>query len=543
MQKTRFISIIFILFFVLSGVVSAQEDVEVPGVTVQVEGIIESVSNNAMYVNGKVLLANQYSAINTGGTNLYVGDYVMALIYLNEDYETYTIVSLSKDPARSIGTPTPILENTATPAWQDLFTPAPDESSTSEGGLTFVTLDQFGSPDNDEDNETLEEKFFSQPTATPTPVPTSTPSSISFSGVITKKEGVKIVVDDQEYITDNNTNYKDNNEDLKVGDYVNGRAAPFSGVTLIRFIEVVPDYDRPDAKKETIIGLVAGQDKSKLTLTVPEGDKNLYFYSGTKMSKSFYTKGAIVNAEVVNDYVMSVIEYPLITSGEGFTPMSGKIEAILELNENEIYFIADKKAYFIRPDAVYNPDKEGFVTGALFVGLLKNGQVDTIVFTRDNHVKTINGNVSSVDKSDPMNISFVVNGTEYYLNNTAQFIGNVINRNTGVYGFADSGNKVFYLTAEKPWYADLKDLNWSIIIPAVIVVLSIILFLLLHKTKISGYLMEVNGNILTISDSHGDNPRHYVCVDEIARYAGTMVTMKVEAIIYHGKVVHISYEL
>ena len=54
--------------------------------------------------------------------------------------------------------------------------------------------------------------------------------------------------------------------------------------------------------------------------------------------------------------------------------------------------------------------------------------------------------------------------------------------------------------------------------------------------------IEVNGNIITLTDARGDNKRHFRCSDEISRYVSSLITMKVELTIYHGKVIHIRYD-
>ena len=53
---------------------------------------------------------------------------------------------------------------------------------------------------------------------------------------------------------------------------------------------------------------------------------------------------------------------------------------------------------------------------------------------------------------------------------------------------------------------------------------------------------KVNGNILTLTDARGEHKRHFRCSDEIAGYVSSLVTMKVELTVYHGKVIHIRYD-
>ena len=539
------------LLFVFVQSVYAQGQVGEP---IAFEGYVENIGQNALFVDGKILVPDQYSAINTNGENIYIGDYVLGYIYLNPDGQSYTIVSLVKDAMRALGTPTPTPTSTATPVWADLFTPtpAPSGSASSSGGsgLNLVTLGDLTGQNSDlsESEEELKALYgdnwilFAQPTATPTIMPTSTPSTISFEGVVTDIQGIKIFVDDVEYVTDNSTNYKDNKKDIKIGDYVSGRAAPFATARVVLHIEVIPEFERPDAEKSTEYGLVAGQDKEKITITTKDGDKNFYFYSSTKMTKSFYTKGSMVGVSAINNYAASVTEYPMVVSNEELSPINGKISQIVKLGDNEVYFISSNETYFVRTDVVYKPNSDGFVENAPFVGLMKNGQVVMLVFTESNHIKTISGSVTSVDKSDPLKIRFMVGGVEYVLGNDAMFFGGNISRNTEVIGYADANNNVFYLSAKSAWYASLKDWNWSIIAPAAVIVIGLLLFLILHRTKVTGYLSEVNGNILTITDSKGENARHYTCVDEIARYAGSLITMKVEVVVYNGKVIHITYD-
>ena len=44
------------------------------GETIPIEGIVDSAGRNSLYVAGKILVANEYSSISTGGTNIYIGD-------------------------------------------------------------------------------------------------------------------------------------------------------------------------------------------------------------------------------------------------------------------------------------------------------------------------------------------------------------------------------------------------------------------------------------------------------------------------------------
>ena len=98
------------------------------------------------------------------------------------------------------------------------------------------------------------------------------------------------------------------------------------------------------------------------------------------------------------------------------------------------------------------------------------------------------------------------------------------------------------MSFKTPWYSQFKDWNWTVIIPASVAFLSLVFFLLLHRTKTEGFLQDVNGNIITLTDARGENKRHFRCSDEISRYVSSLITMKVELTIYHGKVIHIRYD-
>ena len=286
------------------------------GETISVEGYVDSAGKNSLYVSGKILVANEFSSISTGGTNIFVGDYVMGFIYLNDDMQSYTIVSLTKIPEKSIGTPTPLPSSTPTPLWADLFTPTP---YSQDNGLHLLS-----------DSETSwSQDFLGAVLPTQTPVPSATPSSISFEGVVSKISGNRIVIDGTEYLTDNATAYKNNQSEISADDYVRGRAAPYSGALIIRYIEVLPDYERPDLETKTVWGLYQGQDSSKMIVSLPEGDIEAHFFPGTKMSKTFYTKGTLISMEMSGDYVRSSADYPLVQSGETITPVNGIIDEII----------------------------------------------------------------------------------------------------------------------------------------------------------------------------------------------------------------------
>lgn len=497
------------------------------GETISVEGYVDSAGKNSLYVSGKILVANEFSSISTGGTNIFVGDYVMGFIYLNDDMQSYTIVSLTKIPEKSIGTPTPLPSSTPTPLWADLFTPTP---YTQDNGLHLLS-----------DSETAwSQDFFGAALPTQTPVPSATPSSVSFEGVVSKVSGNRIVIDETEYLTDNATAYKNNQSEISADDYVRGRAAPYSGALIIRYIEVLPDYDRPELETKTVWGLYLAQDSSKMIVSLPEGDIEAHFFPGTKMSKTFYTKGTLISMEMSGDYVRSSADYPLVQSGETITPVNGIIDEIITFSENEIYFISSNLAYFVNSDVKFIPEVKSFVKGAPFVGLMHNGRVMTLYFTDNNRVKTINGPASSVKKSpDGKNIDFMVGGVEYHITPDTVVSGTNLVRHSEIEGYADSSNNVFYMTFRTPWYSQFKDRNWTVIIPASVSAIALIFFLLLHKTKVKGYLQEVTGNIITLTDSRCENRRHFKCTDEIAGYVSSFITMEVELTIYHGKVIHI----
>ena len=105
MKKKTFL--FYLISFVMMFIPISRIYASNVGETISIEGYVDSAGKNSLYVSGKILVANEYSSISTGGTNIFVGDYVMGFIYLNEDMQSYTIVSLTKIPERSIGTPTP----------------------------------------------------------------------------------------------------------------------------------------------------------------------------------------------------------------------------------------------------------------------------------------------------------------------------------------------------------------------------------------------------------------------------------------------------
>ena len=253
------------------------------GETISIEGYVDSAGKNSLYVSEKILVANEYSSISTGGTNIFVGDYVMGFIYLNEDMQSYTIVSLTKIPEKSIGTPTPLPQNTPTPVWADLFMTTP---TASREGLHLLSEGQ----DTQNSDILWDPELFGILEITQTAVPTATPSSLAFEGVVSDISGNRIVIEGTEYVFDNATGYKDKNSEINPGDYVRGRAAPYPGALIIRYIEVLSDYERSDLEIKTVWGLYQSQDTSKMIVSLPDGDVEALFFPGTKMSKTFYTK-------------------------------------------------------------------------------------------------------------------------------------------------------------------------------------------------------------------------------------------------------------
>ena len=87
-RKKLIIFIISILILAFAGHVSASG----VGETISIEGYVDSAGKNSLYVSGKILVANEYSSISTGGTNIFVGDYVMGFIYLNEDMMNLCVI-------------------------------------------------------------------------------------------------------------------------------------------------------------------------------------------------------------------------------------------------------------------------------------------------------------------------------------------------------------------------------------------------------------------------------------------------------------------
>ncbi|MBQ6502290.1 MAG: hypothetical protein IJI57_00075, partial [Flexilinea sp.] len=83
-RKTLIIFIVSVLILAFAAHVSASG----VGETISIEGYVDSAGKNSLYVSGKILVANEYSSISTGGTNIFVGDYVMGFIYLNEDMQS-----------------------------------------------------------------------------------------------------------------------------------------------------------------------------------------------------------------------------------------------------------------------------------------------------------------------------------------------------------------------------------------------------------------------------------------------------------------------
>ena len=527
-RKKLIIFIISILILAFAGHVSASG----VGETISIEGYVDSAGKNSLYVSGKILVANEYSSISTGGTNIFAGDYVMGFIYLNEDMQSYTIVSLTKIPERSIGTPTPLPQSTATPVWADLFMTTP---TVSGSGLNLLS-DGW----NDQESDPL----WDQPMkSAQTAVPTATPSSISFEGVVSDISANRIVIDGTEYVIDNATGYKDRNSEISQGDYVRGRAAPYPGALIIRYIEVLADYERSDLEVKTVWGLYQSQDSSKMIVSLPVGDIEALFFPGTKMSKTFYTKGTLISMDMAGSYVKASADYPLVQSGDELTPINGIIDEIIRFSDDETYFVSSNLAYFVNRDVKFIPDSDGFKKGAPFVGLMKNGRVTALYFTDNNRVKTINGPATSVRKNEAGNgIDFYVGGVEYHITPDTVVLGNNLVRHSEITGYADSSNNVFYMTFRTPWYSQFKDWNWTVIIPASVAFFSLVFFLLLHRTKTEGFLQEVNGNIITLTDARGENKRHFRCSDEISRYVSSLITMKVELTIYHGKVIHIRYD-
>ncbi|MBQ4514833.1 MAG: hypothetical protein II969_17705 [Anaerolineaceae bacterium] len=531
----RKILIIFLMSILILAF-AVQASASQVGETISIEGYVDSAGKNSLYVSGKILVANEYSSISTGGTNIFVGDYVMGFIYLNEDMQSYTIVSLTKIPEKSIGTATPLPQSTATSVWVDLFMQTP---TSSDSGLHLLSDGQ-----NDQNFDVLwSPDLFGTMEPVQTVVPTATPSSLSFEGVVSDISGNRILIDGNEYVIDNATGYKDRNNEINQGDYVRGRAAPYPGALIIRYIEVLSDYERSDLEVKTVWGLYQSQDSSKMIVSLPDGDIEALFFPGTKMSKTFYTKGTLISMDMTGSYVKASVDYPLVQSGDELTPINGIIDEIIRFSDSEIYFVSSNLAYFVNGEVKFIPDSTAFEKGAPFVGLIKNGRVMALYFTDNNRVKTINGPATSVKKNQAGNgIDFYVGGVEYHITPDTVVLGNNLVRHSEITGYADSSNNVFYMTFKTPWYSQFKDWNWTVIIPASVAVLSLIFFLLLHRTKTEGFLQEVNGNIITLTDARGENKRHFRCTNEISRYVSSLITMKVELTIYHGKVIHIRYD-
>ena len=87
-RKTLIVFIISILILAFAAQASASQ----VGETISIEGYVDSAGKNSLYVSGKILVANEYSSISTGGTNIFVGDYVMGFIYLNEDMMNLCVI-------------------------------------------------------------------------------------------------------------------------------------------------------------------------------------------------------------------------------------------------------------------------------------------------------------------------------------------------------------------------------------------------------------------------------------------------------------------
>ncbi len=67
-----------LIFFIMSILILTsvvQASASNIGETISVEGYVDSAGKNSLYVSGKILVANEYSSISTGGTNIFVGDY------------------------------------------------------------------------------------------------------------------------------------------------------------------------------------------------------------------------------------------------------------------------------------------------------------------------------------------------------------------------------------------------------------------------------------------------------------------------------------
>ncbi len=519
----------FLLFISVLLSTFAEASASNVGETIPVEGYVDSAGRNSLYVSGKILLANEYSSINTAGSNIYPGDYVMGFIYLNEDLQSYTIVSLTKLSEKSIGTPTPLPSSTPTPVWADLFTATPVFAFTEDNGLHLLSENPANSTIDYSQGQETDQK------------PSPTPSSISFEGIISSVSGSRLAIDGKEYITDNSTGYKGGRNVLSEGDYVQGRAAPYSGALIIRYIEVIPDYDRPDMETRTVFGLYQSQDSSKIIISSPDGEIEGLFYPGTKMSRTFYSKGTPVRLELAGNYVRTAADYPLYQSNDEITPINGTIDEIIRFSDKEIFIVSSNITYFLDADVRYIPDIKSFEKGAPFAGLIRNGKVKLLYFTENNRVKTVNGSASSVTRNGN-EIRFFVGGVEYRITPDSVVMGSNLVRHSEVLGYTDSVNDIIYMSFRTPWYSTFKDWNWTVIIPAVASGLALLFFLLLHRTKTGGFLQEVNGNILTLTDARGDHKRHFKCTDEIAGYVPSLVTMKVELTVYHGKVIHIRYD-
>ena len=97
-----------------------------------------------------------------------------------------------------------------------------------------------------------------------------------------------------------------------------------------------------------------------MIVSLPDGDIEALFFPGTKMSKTFYTKGTLISMDLVGSYVKASADYPLVQSGDELTPINGIIDEIIRFSDNETYFVSSNLAYFVNSDVKYIPDSKAF---------------------------------------------------------------------------------------------------------------------------------------------------------------------------------------
>lgn len=483
----------------LSAGLFSDSHADLPLETVAVEGIVEEADPSSLTVSGKRLIAGAYSSVNSAGTGISEGDYVAGFAVMNEDGETYTILSLSKIPERS----------------QTLTETPPEEETRQE--LTLLSdpgiTDIFASP--------------------PAVLPDETVSS-AFEGRVEETGEGTLVIGGERYYADSGT------DDIPAGSYVTGRVLGTPEGRRIVQMRTVPEYECPDSEVLTVFGVYRSQSAEKLTVSLNGGEREFLFSPACQMSAPFYSPGTVLRLDVKGGYAADIRECPQPEYQRGISAVGGTAEGTVDPGSGGFILIADGTAYAADAGTRIIPDRKSFVPGTFFSGIMEDGRLILLSLSASGRPRPFSGEVSALTREEDGTIRFTAGGKERLLTADTLVNGSSLRRFSTVSGYEDGEGRVLYLYFRTPRYARIREADLRILIPTVISVTALALFLLLHRTETEGTLEDVDGDLLTLAD--GRSRRHYRCTSEVSRYVSSLVTMKVRLVICRGKVIHVRYD-